>query len=38
MLIGGAVRVPGVVGQTLGIIGAVILGQAAVAANLVSPI
>lgn len=33
-----SVRVPGVVGQTLGIIGAVILGQAAVAANLVSPI
>lgn len=32
------VRVPGVVGQTLGIIGAVILGQAAVAAGLVSPI
>ncbi len=32
------VRVPGVVGQTLGIIGGVILGQAAVAAGLVSPI
>lgn len=33
-----SVRVPGVVGQTLGIIGAIILGQAAVAAGLVSPI
>ncbi len=32
------VRVPGVIGQTLGIIGAVILGEAAVAAGLVSPI
>lgn len=32
------IRVPGVIGQTLGIIGAVVLGQAAVAANLVSPI
>jgi len=32
------VRVPGVIGQTLGIIGGVILGQAAVAAGLVSPI
>jgi spore germination protein KA len=32
------VRVPSVVGQTLGIIGAIILGQAAVAAGLVSPI
>lgn len=31
-------RVPGVIGNTLGIIGALILGQAAVAANLVSPI
>ncbi len=31
-------RVPGVVGQTPGIIGAVILGQAAVAAALISPI
>ncbi len=31
-------RVPGVVGQTLGIVGGVILGQAAVAAGLVSPI
>ena len=32
------VRVPGVVGQTLGIIGGVILGQAAVSAGLVDPI
>ena len=32
------IRVPGVIGQTLGIIGALILGQAAVAASLVSPI
>ncbi|MDD2502805.1 MAG: spore germination protein [Clostridia bacterium] len=32
------IRVPEVIGQTLGIIGALILGQAAVAANLVSPI
>jgi len=32
------IRVPGVIGQTLGIIGAVILGQAAVTAGLVSPI
>lgn len=31
------IRVPGVIGQTLGIIGAIILGQAAVAAGLVSP-
>jgi spore germination protein KA len=34
----GAIRVPGVIGQTLGIVGALILGQAAVTANLVSPI
>lgn len=34
----GGVRVPGVIGQTLGIVGALILGQAAVAAGLVSPI
>jgi spore germination protein KA len=34
----GGIRIPGVIGQTLGIIGAVILGQAAVAANIVSPI
>lgn len=32
------VRVPGPIGPTLGIIGALILGQAAVAANIVSPI
>jgi spore germination protein KA len=32
------IRVPGVIGPTLGIIGALILGQAAVAANLVSPV
>ncbi|NLJ41500.1 MAG: spore germination protein [Clostridiales bacterium] len=32
------VRVPEMVGQTLGIVGALILGQSAVAANLVSPI
>lgn len=32
------IRVPGIVGQTLGIVGGVILGQAAVAAGLVSPI
>lgn len=32
------IRIPGVVGPTLGIIGALILGQAAVAANIVSPI
>lgn len=34
----GAVRVPGLVGQTLGIVGALILGQAAVTANLISPV
>ncbi|MBK1812347.1 spore germination protein [Clostridium sp. YIM B02505] len=34
----GGIRVPGVIGQTLGIVGALILGQAAVAAKLVSPI
>lgn len=32
------IRVPGVIGPTLGIIGALVLGQAAVAANLVSPV
>lgn len=32
------VRVPGPIGPTLGIIGALILGQASVAANIVSPI
>ncbi len=31
-------RVPGIVGNTLGIIGALILGEAAVSANIVSPI
>lgn len=34
----GGIRIPGFIGQTLGIIGALILGQAAVAAGLVSPI
>jgi spore germination protein KA len=34
----GGIRVPGVSGNTLGIIGALILGQAAVQAGLVSPI
>lgn len=32
------IRIPGIVGNTIGIIGALILGQAAVQANLVSPI
>jgi spore germination protein KA len=32
------IRIPGTIGPTLGIIGALILGQAAVAANIVSPI
>lgn len=32
------VRVPGVIGPTLGIVGTLILGQAAVAANIVSPV
>ncbi len=32
------IRVPGVIGPTLGIVGALILGQAAVAASVVSPI
>jgi len=32
------IRMPGTIGPTLGIIGALILGQAAVAANIVSPI
>lgn len=31
-------RVPGMLGSTIGIVGAIILGQAAVAANIVSPI
>jgi len=34
----GGIRVPGMIGQTLGIVGALILGQAAVSARLVSPI
>lgn len=34
----GGVRIPGVSGQTLGIVGALILGQVAVQASLVSPI
>jgi spore germination protein KA len=33
-----SIRVPGVLGSTIGIVGAIILGQAAVTANLVSPI
>lgn len=33
----GGIRVPSVIGQTLGIVGALILGQAAVSAGLVSP-
>lgn len=32
------IRVPGIIGTTLGIIGALILGQAAVSANIVSPV
>ncbi|MCR4398080.1 MAG: spore germination protein [Firmicutes bacterium] len=32
------IRIPNVIGPTIGIVGAVVLGQAAVAANLVSPI
>ena len=32
------IRIPGPIGTTLGIVGALILGQAAVSANLVSPI
>lgn len=34
----GGIRVPTAIGQTLGIVGAIILGQAAVAAGLVSPV
>ncbi|MEA4846769.1 MAG: spore germination protein [Clostridiaceae bacterium] len=34
----GGIRVPGVIGNTLGIVGALILGQAAVQAQLVSPV
>lgn len=33
----GGIRVPSIIGQTLGIVGALILGQAAVTAGLVSP-
>jgi spore germination protein KA len=32
------IRLPGVIGGTIGIVGALVLGQAAVAANIVSPI
>jgi len=32
------VRIPGAIGQTIGIVGAIILGQAAVSAGIVSPI
>jgi len=32
------IRIPGLIGPTLGIVGAIILGQAAVAASLVSPL
>ncbi|NLP43959.1 MAG: spore germination protein [Peptococcaceae bacterium] len=32
------IRIPGIVGNTLGIIGALILGEAAVSANIVSPV
>ncbi len=32
------VRIPSVIGPTIGIVGAIVLGQAAVAANIVSPI
>ncbi len=34
----GGIRVPSVIGQTLGIVGALILGQAAVTAGLISPL
>ena len=33
-----SIRLPGPIGPTLGIVGAIILGQAAVAAHLVSPV
>jgi spore germination protein KA len=33
----GSIRVPGTVGQTMGMVGSIILGQAAVSAGLVSP-
>lgn len=34
----GGIRIPGMLGSTIGIVGAIILGQAGVAANIVSPI
>ncbi|WP_378955324.1 spore germination protein [Pelosinus sp. sgz500959] len=34
----GGLRIPGILGSTLGIVGAIILGQAAVSAKIVSPI
>jgi len=34
----GGLRIPGILGSTLGIVGAIILGQAAVTAKIVSPI
>jgi spore germination protein KA len=34
----GGIRIPGMLGSTIGIVGAIILGQAAVAASIVSPI
>lgn len=34
----GGIRVPSIIGQTLGIVGALILGQAAVSAGLVTPV
>ena len=38
LLIEAGIRVPGIIGTILGMIGGLILGQAAVAANIVSPI
>ena len=34
----GGIRVPGAIGQTIGIVGGIIIGQAAVSAGLISPI
>ena len=34
----GAIRVPGIIGTTIGIVGALLIGEAAVQANIVSPI
>jgi spore germination protein KA len=34
----GGIRIPGLLGSTIGIVGAIILGQAAVSASIVSPI